>query len=241
MSKQQQKLVRPLICHFLGWGDDRIPHRYVKVATAMGQQVLKIPKSLRPQIQDWQLGVWLTLLIQERVNATTGKTKIKVKQLLTSPGVSILDNLPKIVTSQVKIEQQPAVTDSNLSPEVYMPDTRSQIRVCQGSSCRRRGSAEICKSMQAYLDQSDLHDRVEIKPVKCLHQCKAAPHAIVTSPATAVIPGKTHYRQLQQYQVKAILDRHFPPATPTAPIDYNLVKKISNYLQRQIVSTTSVI
>jgi (2Fe-2S) ferredoxin len=240
MSKQQQKLVRPLICHFLGWGDDQTPHRYVKVATAMGQQVLKIPKSFRPQIQDWQLGVWLTLLIQERVNATTGKTKIKVKQLLTSPGVSILDNLPNIVTSQVKIAQ-PAVTDSHLSPEVYPPDARSQIRVCQGSSCRRRGSAEICKSMQAYLDRADLHDRVEIKPVKCLHQCKAAPHVIVTSPATAVISGKTHYRQLQQHQVKAILDRHFPPAIPIAPIDYNLVKKISNYLQRQIVSTTSVI
>lgn len=236
MSKQQQKIIKPLVGHFLGWGDDRIPHRYIKLATAKGHQVLKVSKHLRPQIQDWQPGMWLTAISQERVNTNTGKTKIKVKQLLTSSGESILDNLPSPSKSE-----QPAVTDRNLHPAVSLPEERSQIRVCQGSSCRRQGSEKICKSMQAYLDRAELTDRVEIKPVKCLHQCKAAPHAIVTSPDSAVLPGKTHYRQLQHHQVKVILDRHFPTDIPISPSDDSLVKKIGNYLQSHTLSVSSII
>jgi (2Fe-2S) ferredoxin len=239
MSKQQQK-IRPLVGHFLGWGDDRTPHRYIKVANAQGQQVLKVAKSLRSQIQDWQPGVWLALLTQEQVNPTTGETKIKVKRLLTPPRGSVVDNLLNRLPSQVKIEQ-PTDTDSNPSPTIGTKETQSQIRVCQGSSCRRRGSAEICQSMQAYLDRCDLKDQVEIKPVKCLHQCKSAPHAIVTSPTGAILPGKTHYRQIQYYQIKAILDRHFPTASPITPINYNLVRKISDYLYPRIISTPSIL
>jgi (2Fe-2S) ferredoxin len=236
MSKQHQKIIKPLVGHFLGWGDDRIPHRYIKLATANGHQVLKVSKRLRPQIQDWQPGMWLTVLSQERVNTSKGKTKIKVKQLLTSSGVSLLDNLPSPIESE-----QPAVTDNHLRPEVTLPEERSQIRVCQGSSCRRQGSEKICRSMQAYLDRAELNDRIEIKPVKCLHQCKAAPHAIVTSPDSAVLPGKTHYRQLQHHQVKVMLDRHFPTDIPISPSDRSLVKKIGNYLQAQTLSIPSII
>jgi (2Fe-2S) ferredoxin len=237
MSKRQQKIIKPLVGHFLGWGDDLIPHQYIKLATANGHQVLKVSKRLRPQIQNWQPGMWLTAISQERVNTNTGKTKIKLKQLLTSSGVSILDNLPLPIESA-----QPAVTDNNnLRPEVSLPEERSQIRVCQGSSCRRQGSEKICKSMQAYLDRAELNDRVEIKPVKCLHQCKAAPHAIVTSPDSVVLPGKTHYRQLQHHQVTVILDRHFPTDIPISPSDDSLVKKIGNYLQSHALSIPSII
>ena len=233
MSKHQQKLIQPLTGEFLGWGDNRIPHRYIKLATTNGQQVVKVAKSLRSQIQDWQPGVWLTLLGQQRVNLTTGETKIKVKQLLTPPRViNSIDNSLNPLPPLETIEHQ------QLEHRLIVP---TQIRVCQGSSCRRKGSEGICTAMQTYFDRHDLTDRVEIKTVKCLHQCKTAPHAIFTHPDGGIQPEKTHYRQLQHYQVKAILMQHFPLTTSAESIGYNLIGRISTYLRQQIRSASTAL
>ena len=223
---KQYKLIKPLTGHFLGWGDDSTPHRYIKLATSSGEQTLKVAKSLRSQIQDWQPGMWLTLLSQERTSPATGEKKIKVKQLLISP---IHDRSDRI--------------DRELSPtdecKVSMPNEPTKIRVCQGSSCRRSGSEKICRSMQAYLESNDLTGKVKIEAVKCLHQCKAAPHAIFCSPSSAILPGKTHYRQLQTSQVQLMLAKHFPLAASSVPVSSNLIEKIGNYLSRQRISTSN--
>jgi (2Fe-2S) ferredoxin len=221
MSKHQQKIIQPLTGQFMGWGDDASPHRYIRVATASGEQVVKVAKNLRPLIQDWQPGIWLTLQSQKRVNLATGETKIKMIELLT-PSVDL---------------SPPAGIDSIRGSN---PSEPTQIRVCQGSSCRRRGSEGICTAMQTYLDRHDLTDRVEIKPVKCLHQCKAAPHAIIVQPGAEHHPAKTHYRQIQNYQVQAILAKHFPISSPAKPNEDNLIKKIGNYLH-QIGSTSTIL
>jgi hypothetical protein len=223
---KQHKRIEPLTGHFLGWGDDRIPHRYIKLATDSGEKTVKVAKSLRSQIQDWQPGMWLTLLSQERTSLVTGETKIKVTQLLISPRI--------YPSGRINSEFPP--TDTR---EVKMPVEPTKIRVCQGSSCRRRGSEQICRSMQAYLETNNLTKKVEIETVKCLHQCKAAPHAIVSSPSTAILPGKTHYRQLQPGQVQIMLAKHFPLAASPVPIGSNLIEKISNYLSQQRISVSN--
>ena len=224
MSNQQRKLTRSLAGHFLGWGDERTPHRYIRLATPNGEQLLKIAKSLRPQIQDWQPGIWLTLLSQERIGST-GEIEIKVKQLLTPPQMeSPLENgfaapVPPTI-DRYSVANSPVLT--------------TKIQVCQGSSCRRRGSEGICHAMQTYLDRHDLTERVEIETVKCLHQCKAAPHAIVINPAGAILPGKTHYRQIQPTQVSTLLAKHFPIDAQPEPIGSNFIEKIGDYLQHQV-------
>ena len=223
---KQHKLIKPLTGHFLGWGDDSTPHRYIKLATNSGEQTVKVAKSLRPHIQDWQPGMWLTLLSQERTSLATGETKIKVKQLLISPSIY----------PSCQIDRKFLPTDE---PKVSTLSEPSEIRVCNGSSCRRRGAEKICKSMQTYLDRNDLASTVKIEEVKCLHQCKAAPHAIVSSSSTAILPGKTHYRQLQPSQVPAMLVRHFPMATPVKPIGSSLIEKIGNYLSQQRISISN--
>ncbi len=263
MGKHQQKILQPLAGKFLGWGDDRIPHRYIKLATASGEQVVKVAKSLRPLIQEWQPGIWLTLLGQKQVNLTTGKIRIKVKQILTLPTFDDFSPSPNRLSTLAAIE--PLVAGDSESLEANTP-TQMQIRVCQGSSCRRRGSDGICRAMQTYLDRNELTERVEIKSVKCLHQCKAAPHAIVTQLTDGSQPEKTHYRQLGLDNVPVILDRvaaslcrnrHFPTtlaqpqpaqkwigqivASPTNSIEGNLITKIGNYLQHQIGSTSTAI
>jgi Thioredoxin-like [2Fe-2S] ferredoxin len=226
MSKYQKTPIQPLTGEFVGWGDDRVPHRYIRLATANGDQVLKVAKSLRLQLQDLQPGIWLTVLGQERVNPATGETKIKVKQVLVTPPVQAIEKSPPALSLE-PAEQLPVINDNE-------PPPPTQIRICQGSSCRRRGSEGICQVMQTYLDRHELTDRVEIKPVKCLHQCKAAPHAIIVEPGIEDRREKTHYRQLQNYQVQVILAKHFPIPSRVKPIEDNLLDKIGRYLQHQI-------
>jgi NADH:ubiquinone oxidoreductase subunit E len=223
MSNRQQKLIRSLTGHFLGWGDERTPHRYLKLATANGELVIKVAKSLRPQMQDWQPGMAVSLIAQERIDRSTGKHKIKVKKISTLPNLtgSPAERLPTKVDGR------------SISSSAVEPTT---IKVCDGSSCRRRGSEKICQAMQAYLDRYDLADTVQIESVKCLHQCKAAPHAIVTSPAAAIVPGKTHYRQVQPTQTQIILAKHFPTATTPESIGANLIDKLGDYLAQHRVA-----
>jgi hypothetical protein len=228
MSKRQ-KLIRPLMGQFLGWGDDRIPHRYVKLATANGEQLIKVARSLRPQLQDWQPGSWLTVMIQERIDRSTGEKEIKVKQLLTPPRVLPLDNY------ESELGSRPILDYSSLTSSLVTP---TKIKVCQGSTCRRQGSDKICQAMQTYLDRNNLTERVEIESVKCLHQCKAAPHAIFTSSAGEKSPKKVHYRQIQTYQIQAILARHFPIVSLPQSIVASLLETIGTYLQKNQIFTS---
>lgn len=233
MSKQHQKRIRPLTGQFQGWGDGSTPHRYIRLATVDGDRLIKVAKSLRSQIQDWQVGSSVTLLTQETIDFDTGKCKIKVKQLLATPSIEPANNLPPDLASSHSIDSPAATRDT------YAP---TKIQVCQGSSCRKRGSEKICQLMQAYLDEGNFTDRVQVEPVKCLHQCKAAPHAIVTSPASARTTRKTHYRQIQSSQALALLAKHFPIAAPSEPTESNLLEKISAYLlQQHHISTNATL
>jgi (2Fe-2S) ferredoxin len=227
MSKYQKTSIPPLTGEFMGWGDDRVPHRYMRLATASGVQVLKVVKSLRLQMQDWQPGIWLTVLGQKRVNPATGETKIKVKQVLVIPRMQAIEHSPPALSLEpVEQLQLPVINDPPLT----------QIRVCQGSSCRRRGSEGICKAMETYFDRHDLTDRVKIESVKCLHQCKAAPHAIVIQSNGRSL-AKTHYRQLQLCQIEKIIDRHFSNIPPKNPSENESIAQIDNYLHQQRGST----
>jgi (2Fe-2S) ferredoxin len=228
MSNQQQKLIRPLTGYFLGWGDDRTPHRYIRLGTANGDLLVKVGKQLRSDIQDWRLGSLVNLLVRERIDRATGSHKIKVKQLLTTTRIDpTVNRLSPLTTDSMS-------TTSN-------PVAPTKIQICQGSSCRRRGSDKTCQMMQTYLERHELTDTVQIESVKCLHQCKAAPQAIVTSPSTAPIPGKTHYRQIQPTQVQALLAKHFPIASKPEPIGSNIVEKIDNYFQQRSIFTATVL
>jgi NADH:ubiquinone oxidoreductase subunit E len=198
MSKDRQKYIRPLTGSFLGWSDNRTPHRYMRVATANGELAIKVSKQLRAQIQDLQPGVWLAMMIQERMDVATGEIKIKVKQLLKLPDT----NIPEYSSSS--------------SVELVTPAKNpAQIRICQGSSCRRRGSEKICQMMQSYLNRTDLTGQVEIKAIKCLHQCKDAPHII--TPDSSEVPRK-HYRQVRSIDVDSIMMDSFPTLCPLVSI-----------------------
>jgi (2Fe-2S) ferredoxin len=230
MSKQHQQHLRPLTGYFLGWGDDRTPHGHIKLATSDGERLIKVAKSLRRQIQDWQPGICLELLVKVRICRDTGIQKIKVKQISIVPNIDPDgDRSAKLAPCQ-SIDSPPAADEGSL---------QTKIQICQGSSCRKRGSEQICQSMQAYLEEHNLTDRVQIEPVKCLHQCKTAPHAIVTSP-DAIGSKKTHYRQIQSSQMLALLAKHFPIDLPSEPKACDLTEKVSTYLQQLPQISTAI-
>jgi NADH:ubiquinone oxidoreductase subunit E len=198
MSKDRQKYIRPLTGSFLGWGDSHTPHRYIRVATANGELTIKVSKKLRAQIQDLQPGVWLAMMSEERMDMATGEIKIKVKQLLKLPDTNI-----------------PEYCSSSFIELVAPAKNPAQIRVCQGSSCRRRGSEQICQMMQSYLDRSNLTAQVKIEPVKCLHQCKDAPH-IITPDLPQV--ARKHYRRVRSIDVDSIMMDILPTSSPLVSI-----------------------
>jgi NADH:ubiquinone oxidoreductase subunit E len=227
VGKQQQKCVRQLTGHFLGWGDTGVPHRYIRVATANGELLIKVGKQLRPQIQDWEPGIWLAMMSQERIDMVTGEIKIKVKQLLTLPTMATLE--PRLRNS-VEVAEPSKVL--------------ARIQVCQGSSCRRRGSEKICQMMQSYLDRyslgdatrTNLTDRVEITPVKCLHQCKDAPHIMTRTSAGA----KKYHHHVKPREVKGIMMDLLPSSRPLESIDPISIRPIINNFVEQILATVSI-
>jgi Thioredoxin-like [2Fe-2S] ferredoxin len=196
---------------FMGWADDRYPHRRLRILTDRGEQVMKIVKSLSTEIQDWQPGINVSLWCQQRVNVVKGKTKIKIEGLLDRHHRDL--NLPTL----------------DLSPPVQT------IRVCQGSTCCKRGSERVCQAIATYLEEHDLTDRVQIQPVKCLHECKTAPHAIFAGegPRLAVDGGLshrygTHYPRLTEVKIAKIMAYYFPDFCASQTIERDLLDRLSH-------------
>ena len=52
---------------------------------------------------------------------------------------------------------------------------KTRILVCQGSSCSKKGSQAICKSLQTELKTKGIANEVEIKTTGCMKRCKQAP------------------------------------------------------------------
>ncbi len=201
MSKHADKSMRPLAGHFIGWGDDRVPYRYIKLATTEGELTAKVAKNLRSQIQEWQPGIWVNVMTQVRVKFDGDGARLKVIHLIGSVDPSNLVAKP--------------VPDSKAAPSIDM----TEIRVCQGSSCRRRGSEQIAQAIAVELGERQLADRVEVKSVKCMDRCKLAPNITIVSPDEGIVPGKKHYHKLQLERVKSILDQHFPTVDAALSID----------------------
>lgn len=45
------------------------------------------------------------------------------------------------------------------------------IQVCVGSACHLRGSYKVLEAFQALVEQNDLTDKVNVRPVLCLGRC----------------------------------------------------------------------
>ncbi|NJM88872.1 MAG: (2Fe-2S) ferredoxin domain-containing protein [Hydrococcus sp. RU_2_2] len=76
-----------------------------------------------------------------------------------------------------------------------------QIKICQKSSCRKRGSKAVCKALTTSLKQAGLKKKVTLQETGCMGKCKSGPHL-------AVLPDKTRYTQVHPKQVADIIQKH---------------------------------
>ena len=50
------------------------------------------------------------------------------------------------------------------------------VELCMGSSCFARGNSEVLQAVEAYINEHDLQDRVELVGHLCLGRCKEGPN-----------------------------------------------------------------
>ncbi len=49
-----------------------------------------------------------------------------------------------------------------------------EIKICIGSACHLKGSYDVIKNCQTYIETNNLHDQIELKSAFCLGKCSEA-------------------------------------------------------------------
>lgn len=186
MGKDKVKTVFKLSGRFLGYMlKDTYKIKAMRLATAAGEEVIKLPKGLRyASAPILQPGAWVQVQGQQKIDLKTGQTQLKALEIMLATPVEALPAHPALETVSIS------------------KPVEGQIRVCHKSSCRQRGSQAVWSALVTALDSAGLTDSVQIQPVKCLGKCKAGPNLIIS-------PGKVRYSQVQPQQAVEIVQTHF--------------------------------
>ncbi|GAB4368677.1 MAG: OB-fold nucleic acid binding domain-containing protein [Elainellaceae cyanobacterium] len=167
--------------------------KYLRLATATGEQVVKIPKDLRSMLyRTLTPGEWVHVTGEQKHSYKQGTIKLKAHQIYP------------ITPSQLR-SAAPLVS----SPPAKPSTKQETILVCQKSDCCKRGGRALADALKTELSDRGLDDRVAIKPTGCMKQCKAGPNL--------VMPDKTRYCRIGAKDVSSLVDKHFSSqvATPT--------------------------
>lgn len=185
MSKSKKvKTKRLFEGRFIGFVGkvDKKP-KQMQIATKDGEQYLKLSKDLRKTARDLLTpGDWIQAQVIQTVNRKKGKVKLKAKTLTPA------------------IPAQP--------PTVFKPvekpkkKTKACVMVCQKSSCRKRGAADVSSAIAATLEDQGLKDEVAIKGTGCMKQCKKGPCVVF-------MPDKNRYVKVKPKQVPELIEKHF--------------------------------
>lgn len=163
--------------------------KYLRLSTAAGEQLIKIPKELRLSLyRSLKPGEWIQVSGYRKVCLKKGTVKLKAYHIApTVPGTGEIYFTPD--HSQPSEEKNSAVKQTN-------------ILVCQKSDCCKRGGKALVEALQTELDDRGLGDQVKIKPTGCMKRCKAGPNLMM--------PDKTRYERIHPEEVGKLVDKHFP-------------------------------
>ena len=197
MGKYTVKTAFELRGRFLGYVvKDTYKVKGMRLATAQGEQDIKLPKGLRyASAAILQPGAWVQVQGQQKTDLKTGQTKLKA--FIITPTKPLEDR-----ATPVPATTAPAAVSLMPPQKQLAAPTAGQIRVCQKSSCRKRGSQAIWSALTTALDTAGLTDTVQLQPIKCLGKCKAGPNLMV-------FPSKTRYSHVRPQQVTEIVASHF--------------------------------
>lgn len=157
----------------------------IRIATSHGEQYIKLAKSLRPACAEiLQPGTWIQVQGCQKVNTKTGKVKLKAKTIVPA---------------------LPGSSSNNMVRPSCQPITKTQkgkIRICQKSSCRKRGSKQVLTALNSALQSSGQDKDIQLQPMGCIGKCKAGPNLVV-------LPDKTRYTKVKPKNISNILQQHF--------------------------------
>lgn len=160
----------------------------IRLATSQGEQYIKLAKSLRPVCADiLQPGTWIQVQGYQKVNIKTGKIKLKAKTIVPALPGSSSD------TSNTLVQ---------LFPEPASNTQKGKIRICQKSSCRKRGSQQVFTALNSALQASGKDKEIQLQPMGCIGKCKAGPNLVV-------LPDKARYTKVKPKNITNILQQHF--------------------------------
>ncbi|MEN9222352.1 MAG: (2Fe-2S) ferredoxin domain-containing protein [Thermostichus sp. BF3_bins_97] len=82
---------------------------------------------------------------------------------------------------------------------------KGKVLVCQKSDCCRRGAGAVIQALNAHL--ATYPDSIRVQGVGCMKDCKRGPHVVF-------MPDKARYSGVSAQGIPALLERHFPLASP---------------------------
>lgn len=148
----------------------------IYLATAQGELYIKLPKSLRyTSMQILESGAWVCVKGYQKTKH--GKRKFKALSI---------------------VRTSPCSDENSMSKKC----SASQIKVCQKSGCRKRGSKAICKALTKSLKKTGLKKKVMLQDIGCMGKCKSGPNLFI-------LPDKARYTHVRPKQVAGIIEQHF--------------------------------
>jgi (2Fe-2S) ferredoxin len=208
LSKLSQTASFQLEGRFLGFAADGYKLKLLRLATANGEYIIKLPKELRSLLyRSLTLGEWVQVSGYQKYDK--GRIKLKAEQVMpiAAPSAQAGVQLEAIPSSPLI---SPLAQTANLSalPAQPRPKKQATILVCQKSDCCKRGGTALMKALKTELADRGLTDQVAVCGTGCMKQCKAGPNL--------VMPDKSRYTRIQAQEVPALLDQHFPASTEIA-------------------------
>ena len=178
---------------FLGFTfGDGYKLKYLRLATAAGEQQIKLPKEQRASLyRSLVPGVWVEVAGYQKLDLEKGTIKRKAYQVTLTGNA----NMEPIATAVPEVDASFAPCKS-LLPTVA--EKKFCILVCQ--KCKR-GTKAVMEALETELDDRGLN-QVTVKPTGCMKRCKEGPNI--------VMPDKTKYSRISPDQIPAVVDKHFP-------------------------------
>ena len=157
----------------------------LKLVTEHGEYQIKVAKEIRTKLsKKLQTGCLVKV---------TGMRKYKMKQGEINYKAYEIELLSKPVIEK-------AVTQSSNSAVATKP--KAKVLFCQKSTCWNKGGGQLaCETLKAQLQSRGIADRVEVKTVGCLKQCKKAPNLVV-------MPDKARYSKVKPKQISSLIEEH---------------------------------
>ena len=162
--------------------DDSI--KTIKLLTEHGEYQIKVAKEIRKKLnKKLQTGCSIKVMGMRKYKFKKGKVEYKAYD------VEILS----------KPEVEKAITQS---ASAVATKPKAKVLFCQKSTCwKKGGGAAVCETLKAQLQSKGIADRVEIKTVGCLKQCKKAPNLVV-------MPDKARYSKVKPKQMSDLIEEH---------------------------------